>query len=160
MTVVDLVARKWMDDAKTPEPERAQLWNLARKNCLNPAAGPRYRARPLNGIWATAPYLHNGSVPSLYWLLKPQHERPTRFCMGRRDYDPKVVGFAVVKDERCKTGETEFSAGSESDPIQGNSVLGHSFELKEGEQKHDGMIGRMFKDDEERYELIEYLKTL
>lgn len=160
MTVVDLVARKWMDDEKVPDAERAKIWNLARKNCLNPAPDPRYRARPLNGIWATAPYLHNGSVPSLYWLLKPQHERPTSFCMGRRDYDPVTVGFAVTPGERCKTGETEFSAGSEKDPIQGNSVLGHSFELKEGEAKHDGAIGRMFKDDAERYDLIEYLKTL
>ncbi|MGY8668536.1 di-heme-cytochrome C peroxidase, partial [Bradyrhizobium sp. UFLA05-109] len=160
MTVVDLVARKWMDDDKTPEAERAKLWNLARKNCLNPAPGPRYRARPLNGIWATAPYLHNGSVPSLYWLLKPQSERPTKFCMGRRDYDPVTVGFAVTADERCKTGETQFSAGSEKDPIQGNSVLGHSFERKEGEPKRPGVIGRMFRDDDERYDLIEYLKTL
>jgi hypothetical protein len=160
MTVVDLVARKWMDDAKTPDAERAQIWNLARKNCLNPAPGPRYRARPLNGIWATAPYLHNGSVPSLYWLLKPQNERPTKFCMGHRDYDPKDVGFAVTADEQCKTGETQFSAGPEKDPIQGNSVLGHSFERKEGESKRPGVIGRMFKDDNERYELIEYLKTL
>lgn len=160
MTVVDLVARKWMDDAKLPDAERAKLWNVARKNCLNPAPDPRYRARPLNGIWATAPYLHNGSVPSLYWLLKPQHERPTKFCMGHRDYDPVTVGFAVTADERCKTGETQFSAGSEKDPIQGNSVLGHSFELKDGEPKHDGAIGRMFRDDNERYDLIEYLKTL
>ncbi|MDN3275840.1 di-heme-cytochrome C peroxidase [Frankia sp. RB7] len=155
MTVVDLVARKWMDDEKVPDAERAKIWNLARKNCLNPAAEPRYRARPLNGIWATAPYLHNGSVPSLFWLLKPQNERPTKFCMGHRDYDPKDVGFAVVPGERCKTGETEFSAG-----IRGNSVLGHSFERKDGDPKRDGVIGRMFKDDDERYDLIEYLKTL
>ncbi|MDD1527547.1 cytochrome C [Bradyrhizobium sp. WBOS7] len=161
MTVVDLVARKWMDDEKVSDAERARLWNLARKNCLNPAPDPRYRARPLNGIWATAPYLHNGSVPSLYWLLKPASERPTRFCMGRRDYDPVTVGFAVTANETCKTGETEFSAtGSDGKPIQGNSVLGHSFERKDGEPKRPGVIGRAFKDDAERYDLIEYLKTL
>ncbi len=161
MTVVDLVARKWMDDENVPEAERAKMWNMARKNCLNPAPDPRYRARPLNGIWATAPYLHNGSVPSLYWLLKPASERPTRFCMGRRDYDPGTVGFAVSANEKCKTGETEFSAtGSDGQPVQGNSVLGHSFERKPGEPKRDGVIGREFKDDAERYDLIEYLKTL
>ena len=161
MTVVDLVARKWMDDDKTPEEERAKLWNLARKNCLNPAPGPRYRARPLNGIWATAPYLHNGSVPSLYWLLKPAAERPTSFCMGRRDYDPATVGFAVVPGETCKTGETQFSAtGPDGKPVQGNSVLGHSFERKDGDPKRPGVIGRAFRDDAERYDLIEYLKTL
>lgn len=161
MTVVDLVARKWMDDDKVPDAERERLWNMARKNCPNPAPGPRYRARPLNGIWATAPYLHNGSVPSLYWLLKPQNERPTTFCMGRRDYDPKTVGFAVTADERCRTGETQFSTtNSDGEPIRGNSVLGHSFERKDGEPRRPGIIGRMFKDDAERYDLIEYLKTL
>lgn len=161
MTVVDLVARKWMDDEKIPEAERARIWNLARKNCLNPAPDPRYRARPLNGIWATAPYLHNGSVPSLYWLLKPESERPRKFCMGRRDYDPETVGFAIAANERCKTGETEFSAtDADGKPIKGNSVLGHSFERKDGEPKRPGVIGRMFKDDAERYDLIEYLKTL
>jgi hypothetical protein len=160
MTVVDLVARKWMDDGKLSPEQRDKIWESARKNCPNLAEGPRYRARPLNGIWATAPYLHNGSVPSLYWLLKPQHERPTSFCMGHRDYDPKTVGFAVTPGERCRTGETEFSTGPQKDPIQGNSVLGHSFELKPGEAKHDGAIGRAFRDDNERYDLIEYLKTL
>jgi hypothetical protein len=100
-------------------------------------------------------------VPSLYWLLKPQNERPQKFCMGRRDYDPVTVGFAVTADERCKTGETQFSmTGSDGKPIQGNSVLGHSFERKEGEPRRPGVIGRTFKDDAERYDLIEYLKTL
>jgi mono/diheme cytochrome c family protein len=161
MTVVDLVARKWMDDDNTPQEERAKLWNMARKNCPNTAAGPRYRARPLNGIWATAPYLHNGSVPSLYWLLRPAAERPTAFCMGRRDYDPVTVGFAVVPGETCRTGETQFSAtGSDGKPVQGNSVLGHSFERKDGDPKRPGVIGRAFRDDAERYDLIEYLKTL
>src|SRR4051795_1200844 len=54
-----------------------------------------HRARPLNGVWATAPYLHNGSVPSLYWMLKPQSERPRSFCQGARDFDPEQVGFRV-----------------------------------------------------------------
>jgi hypothetical protein len=40
---------------------------------------PVYKARPLNGIWATAPYLHNGSVPTLYDLLLPQKQRPKSF---------------------------------------------------------------------------------
>src|SRR5262249_17411833 len=37
--------------------------------------GPQYKARPLDGIWATAPYLHNGSVPNLTELLKPAAQR-------------------------------------------------------------------------------------
>ncbi|PNB46292.1 hypothetical protein C1X73_34765, partial [Pseudomonas sp. FW305-130] len=75
-----------------------------------PEPPPWYRARPLNGVWATAPYLHNGSVPSLYWMLSPAAERPKSFCMGGgRDYDPKQVGFAVSDGESCKTGQSRFS---------------------------------------------------
>ena len=81
MVTVDLVSRKWMADQHVSIEEREKSGS-ARKNCPNPEPGPRYRARPLNGAWATAPYLHNGSVPSLYWLLHPAAERPKKFCMG------------------------------------------------------------------------------
>jgi hypothetical protein len=56
--------------------------------------GP-YAARPLYGIWAAAPYLHNGSVPTLYDLLLPPAERPVTFALGGRDYDPVKLGFVV-----------------------------------------------------------------
>lgn len=52
-----------------------------------------YKARPLNGIWATAPYLHNGSVPNLWQLLQKPAERVTRFWVGSRQFDPINVGF-------------------------------------------------------------------
>ncbi len=52
----------------------------------------QYMARKLNGIWATAPYLHNGSVPTLYHLLYPE-QRPARFLVGNREYDPVKLGF-------------------------------------------------------------------
>ena len=60
----------------------------------NPPYGP-YAARPLYGIWAAAPYLHNGSVPTLYDLLLPPDQRPKRFALGPREYDPVKIGFAV-----------------------------------------------------------------
>jgi hypothetical protein len=59
-----------------------------------PPYGP-YAARPLYGIWAAAPYLHNGSVPTLYDLLLPPAQRPKTFALGGRDYDPVKVGFVV-----------------------------------------------------------------
>ncbi len=52
-----------------------------------------YKSRPLDGIWATAPYLHNGSVPTLYDLLLPPSQRPTKFTVGSREFDPVHVGF-------------------------------------------------------------------
>ena len=124
-----------------------------------------YKARPLDGIWATAPYLHNGSVPSLWWMLTPQAERPKQFCMGFRDFDPQQVGFRVEANEtpHCKSGETLFSTTNpDGSPRHGNSNLGHSLEAKPGEGAHEhknGVIGRLLSDDE-RLNLIEYLKTL
>jgi hypothetical protein len=56
--------------------------------------GP-YGARPLHGIWAAAPYLHNGSVPTLHDLLLPPDQRPKTFPLGGRDYDPVKLGFAT-----------------------------------------------------------------
>ena len=177
MSVVELVSRKWMKDRPMTEENQKKLWG-PRKNCPNDEKDsnysenypqdnakaqedekkPKYRARPLNGVWATAPYLHNGSVPSLYWMLSPQADRPKQFCMGFRDFDPEQVGFRVNPGEvqQCRDGETRFSTtNSDGSPIAGNSNLGHSFEGKQA----PGIIGRLLTP-EERYELIEYLKTL
>jgi hypothetical protein len=162
MIMVEKVSDKWMDDHNlTPEQKQA-LWR-SRKNCPNPgdAQETHYRARPLNGVWATAPYLHNGSVPSLYWMLKPAAERPKQFCMGTGDFDPQQVGFRMEPGEKpaCRHGETLFSAvDSKGAPIPGNSNLGHSLEGTPGPGK-PGVIGRLLTEDE-RYDLIEYLKTL
>jgi hypothetical protein len=165
MIMVDRVSRKWMDDRGITDPKQIKdIWG-ERSNCPNRAREPQYRARPLNGVWATAPYIHNGSVPSLYWMLTPQAERPKQFCMGARDFDPKQVGFTVPAsgESSCKTGESLFSTtDSSGKDIKGNSVLGHSFEAApEADMKTypNGVIGRKLTDDE-RYELIEYLKTL
>ena len=165
MIVVDRTSRKWMEDHNVPERDRALLWR-SRKNCPNPnnAKVEHYRARPLNGVWATAPYLHNGSVPSLYWMLSPAAERPKQFCMGLRDFDPQQVGIRVAPGEvpTCKNGETLFSvANPDGSPVNGNGNQGHSLEGPPGPPHayKAGTIGRLLTDDE-RYDLIEYLKTL
>jgi hypothetical protein len=167
MIVVDKVNQKWLADRNLPtDPKQLpDLWG-ERSNCpnLKQLKEAIYRARPLNGVWATAPYLHNGSVPSLYWLLTPQSERPTRFCMGAREFDPQHVGFRVDGNETsCKTGQTVFEMStSGGKKIKGNSVLGHSFEAAANIDKKDypdSVIGRKLSE-EERYDLIEYLKKL
>ncbi len=156
MDMVERVDEKLLESA-TPEQKRAVLG--PRPNCLNQEALPNkrnYRARPLDGVWATAPYLHNGSVPSLWWMLSPARERPTRFCVGAREFDPVNVGVALPekKDEACKKGEFEFVASS--DPNSGNSNLGHSFE-GDGSALPKGVLGRGLSPQERR-DLIEYLK--
>ena len=162
MIMVEKASDKWMEDRHLTDEQKQALWR-SRKNCPNPgdAKQTHYRARPLNGVWATAPYLHNGSVPSLYWMLKPAAERPQQFCMGTRDFDPQQVGFHVEPGEKaaCRHGETLFATvDSKGAAIPGNSNLGHSLEGTPGPSK-PGVIGRLLTDDE-RYDLIEYLKPL
>ena len=99
------------------------------------------------GIWATAPYLHNGSVPSLWALLSPVEERPERFCLGSRLFDPQNVGYST----ECVSGAFELDTTKD-----GNRNTGHEF--KDG-LLVKGVLGPAL-DDEERLALIEYLKSL
>jgi hypothetical protein len=107
-----------------------------------------YKARPLDGIWATAPFLHSGSVPNLYQLLLPVSERAKTFHVGSREFDPKDVGFST----QPFPGSFEFRTSE-----TGNSNAGH-----EGlyyTQRQEGGTNRDFTVDERRA-LIEYMKTL
>ena len=110
-----------------------------------------YKVRPLNGVWATPPYLHNASVPSVYALLSPIEERPKTFYLGNREYDPVNLGY-----------KTDYLAnGFEFDTsIRGNSNSGHQFRKEFDETKPvKGIIGPALSPDD-RKALIEYLKTL
>ncbi|MDA7827607.1 di-heme-cytochrome C peroxidase [Rhodobacteraceae bacterium] len=83
---------------------------------------PAYKARPLNGIWASAPYLHNGSVPSIADLLLPPHQRPKTFAVPMGDFDVDRIGLAQNK------GGFEFWVTTpKGDPVIGNSNLGHDY---------------------------------
>jgi hypothetical protein len=97
-----------------------------------------YKARPLTGIWATGPYLHNGSVPTLHDLLSPPQDRPRRFFTGSIEYDPVKVGFVTAKSS---ANSFEFDTW-----LDGNSNLGHEY-------------GTTLPADD-RDALIEYLKSL
>lgn len=105
-------------------------------------AAAAYKARPLNGIWATAPYLHNGSVPNLYQLLLPADRRDGSFRVGSRTFDPEHVGFRT-DGEHGFLFRTHDDAG---EPITGNSNAGHEFATD--------------LTDVQRRELVEYLKSL
>jgi hypothetical protein len=106
-----------------------------------------YRPHPLNGIWATPPYLHNGSVPTLYDLLSPRAERPTVFYTGSREYDLDRIGYQRHR----------FRGGFRYDTrVEGNSNDGHRFEAG---GPGNGIIGPVLTPDDRRA-IIEYLKTL
>ncbi len=118
--------------------------NGYRKNCLR--APFAYKARPLNGIWATAPFLHNGSVPDLYSLLSPVAERPKKFYLGSLDFDTERMGY----DTSFKEGYFELNT-----QVKGNANTGHEF----SDTPNKGVIGRELSE-EERFQLIEYLKDI
>jgi hypothetical protein len=75
----------------------------------------------LDGCWLRAPYLHNGSVPTLADLLKPPGERPNHFYRGYDIYDPVQVGFKSA-EEASAAGATLFVTG-----LPGNSNAGHEW---------------------------------
>jgi hypothetical protein len=104
-----------------------------------------YKIRPLTGIWATAPYLHNGSVPSLYDLLLPEDQRPAAFYMGSREFDPVKVGFHYGPEP---ANSFLFRTRDEQGRlIPGNSNAGHDY-------------GNAQLSQEDRKALVAYLKTL
>lgn len=97
-----------------------------------------YIGRPLAGIWASPPYLHNGSVPSLYQLLLPSSQRVGKFKVGSRAFDPVNVGFDIT------AGEFEFDTS-----LPGNSNKGH-----------EGHYYGTDLSEEQRRQLVEYMKSL
>lgn len=120
--------------------ERRALW---RKDAFRSTGA--YLAGPLDGIWARAPYLHNGSVPSLAALLQPPAERPKTFYRGSRRYDTARLGWRFEQPQEA--GRTLFlyrTVDERGQPIPGNSNAGHPYSVPA----------------EEQADLIEYLKTL
>jgi hypothetical protein len=105
------------------------------------AARGSYESRVLQGIWAAAPYLHNGSVPTLTELLKPAAERVAAFKIGRA-YDVVNVGLAVEQTDVTQVLQTTDCNALDS----GNSRCGHEFGTK--------LLPAQKKA------LLEYLKTL
>ena len=100
-----------------------------------------YESRVLHGIWATAPYLHNGSVPNLYELLLSPDKRSPSFMVGSRKYDSEKVGY-VTTESPYKDGTLVVGSGAQA----GNSNAGHDY---------SGDLS-----DDQRKALLEYLKQL
>lgn len=96
-----------------------------------------YKARPINGIWASAPYLHNGSVPTVYDLLLPAAQRPAQFFVGNRELDRVKLGYQTLEVANASLFDTS---------LPGNSNAGHEYGTQLNEQ--------------ERMALLEYIKSL
>jgi hypothetical protein len=126
---------------------------LAVEGALQKSSG--YAATPLTGVWANYPYLHNGSVPTLYHLLGPASERPRIFhVMAARRLDRRRVGQPLVQD-------AELQNLSEADLFQRFGASRDWFNTKRpgsGNGGHD--FWSRIRSDANRRALIEYLKTL
>lgn len=106
-----------------------------------------YVAPPLHGIWASAPYLHNGSVPTL-WHLMHSTERPKVWLRKPQGYDHQRIGLEVLEMQQVPTEIQEaadrrryFDTG-----LSGKSAQGHNYPDQ--------------LDDSDKMAVIEYLKTL
>jgi mono/diheme cytochrome c family protein len=111
-----------------------------------PAPDHVWKAAPRDGVWATPPFMHNGSVPNLYEMLIPAKERTKQFYLGR-EFDPVKVGI----DTSGNSGRFLFDTA-----LIGNSNAGHSFE---NGPRGNGVIGPLLSD-EQRWALVEYLKSI
>ena len=107
-----------------------------------------YRAAPLDGFWATAPFLHNGSVPTIADLLKPAKDRPKLFWVGQRGYDTDKLGYdqSVVPaspDDAppCDAMPSDCKRMSVLDTsLPGNSNRGHEFGVDLSEDDKRALI--------------------
>jgi mono/diheme cytochrome c family protein len=156
--VVQMGINEWLQ-SNGAEDARATIEG-DRPNCL--AAGFGYKARPLNGVWATAPFLHNGSVPTLHDLLGPAANRPKAFLLGNPTFDPNKVGLATqtVDDPKGRNYDKKTGYFILDTSKPGNHNTGHEFSDKYSPDKHDnGVVGRALSADE-RDAIIEFLKSI
>jgi mono/diheme cytochrome c family protein len=134
------------------DPHRLQMWTPASADAYNKYADgyawkfshfrstQGYASVLLDGLWMRAPYLHNGSVPTLDDLLKPAADRPKYFWRGYDLFDPAGVGFVTTGPDAQRVG-TPYDTS-----LPGNSNAGHEY-------------GTALAPDQ-KHALIEYLKTL
>lgn len=99
-----------------------------------------YSNTPTDGIWARSPYLHNGSVPTMWDLLQAVEKRPKEFYIGTTIYDQKKMGFISSGHDAEKYGKLLDTS------LPGNSNIGHLYGTD--------------LSDREKWELIEYMKNL
>jgi cytochrome c5 len=115
---------------------------LPPEQIVNPTGG--YMALPLSGIWARAPYLHNGSVPTLAALLTKQ--RPAQFYRGNIQFDEKNVGFVTAS--AVTPGAALYDTTR-----SGNSNRGHDTAEFLGDVDWANDPGKL-------HDILEYMKTL
>jgi phage antirepressor YoqD-like protein len=139
--------------------------------------GSGYKARTLKGVFTTAPYLHNGSVPTLYDLLQPASKRPVMFERGVNEFDPIKVGLKQRLENYQNRGLIEaYSVNAFDERSKKRRIKDCSAGIRNWGKKvwaadvcfdtrtsGNSNSGHEFGTDLKEYqkdELLEYLKTL
>lgn len=117
---------------------------------IDASANKGYVAPILNNLWATAPYLHNGSVPTLWHLMHPEL-RPDKFYVGGHKLDYSKVGIMGELYDNVYKYPDDYSAWSNFE-IYNTSLPGRS---NKGHEEQFNVLTESQKED-----LIEFLKTL
>lgn len=157
-TVLENLKREYYAANKVPEATQAEWEGRARRK--PPEWAPRlrstlaeadkypdskggrvYPAKPLAGIWATAPYLMNGSVANMWDLLTDPRKRPQAFHLGSREYDTERLGYRTTPDP---SGPAPAWSLDTAEPA--NSNAGHVYGTN--------------LPDEDKWAVIEFLKVL
>jgi hypothetical protein len=139
------ILAKALSQLKFTEAEAADL-HCYRVYPLPPPPIAVYKAAPRDGVWATPPFMHNGSVPNLYEMLLPAKQRSKKFYIGR-EFDPIKVGL----DTSGKSGAFLYDTS-----LPGNSNAGHSFE---NGPRGNGVVGPLLTEAQ-RWAIVEYLKSI
>lgn len=127
----------WNQAAADQANEKVKEIGIIRPNMVKQQG---YQSPPLDGLWMRAPYLHNGSVPTLRELLAPVEGRTKVFYRGYDVYDPVGVGFVTSGAAAEREGWREDTA------VRGDGNQGHTYGTELSAQDKNA--------------LLEYLKTL
>jgi hypothetical protein len=130
-------ANTWLQAAADEANRRVKEMGINRPDMVKIEG---YQSPPLDGLWMRAPYLHNGSVPTLRDLLAPVDTRPKVFFRGYDVYDPVNVGFVTSGFDTKRLGWKHDTTE------RGNGNQGH-------------LYGTTLSATEKNA-LIEFLKTL
>jgi mono/diheme cytochrome c family protein len=147
LNAVGPVVERAMNEAQILPAERLELSGYRfrppavagqRPQSYVPPSFADLKAGPLVGIWATGPFLHNGSVPTIDDLLKPANQRPAEFWTGFRELDREKLGFVSTSAPNRHKLNTK---------LPGNGNQGHEY-------PREPLLPT------ERKALIEFLKSL
>jgi hypothetical protein len=143
--IIENIEKRWYQDRNVSQ-ECQTIMNGFRLNAFRAPLG--YPARPMAGYWATGPFLHNGSVRTLYQLLSPVAEREKTFYQGTFEFDPIQVGYLNKRIDGAFRYDT-------TEP--GNFNTGHEF--NDAPKGAKGVIGP-YLTPADRWAIVEYMKVI